>query len=542
VAVDDSAPGSTVRRLVLGAQLRRLREASGVSREEAGYAIRSSGSKISRLELGRVGFKERDVADLLTLYGLTDGPTRRTMLRWARESNQPGWWHRHGDVLPHWFQTYLGLEEAASLIRTYELQFVPGLVQTPDYARAVFRLGHPEAGEEEIARRVELRMRRRRRLWGPDALRLWTVIDEAALRRPLGGPEVMRGQLEYLLALSLRPNVTIQVMPFRFGAHAAEGGAFTIMRFPDPEVPDAVYLENLVGAAYLERFDDLDRHLQAMELLTLNSASREATREILAELRDWFDGAPERAPGAADGAVRAESRHLVPVDAARRGGDGHAVVRTPFGLRLLVVDALGKGERAARAAGTVLEAFRELAPHEPALPGLAERLHAVLAHPDTGDAVTALLLSVREDAGRVETVCCGHPPPLLLRGGRASVLEPLPVLPPLGLLDLGGWCEETAVPFTAGDRLLVCTNGVTLARDAEGRHYPFAERAAERAGDAPALLVDALMARLLGHVSGGLEDEAGVLLVHADRGAGGAGVSGASGEVRALVSEELRRA
>ncbi|MFB4313783.1 Scr1 family TA system antitoxin-like transcriptional regulator [Actinomadura sp. 21ATH] len=506
MTVEDHAPGSTVRRLVLGGELRRLREAAGVTRQDAGYAIRASESKISRLELGRVGFKERDVADLLTLYGVGAGSSRETLLRWARESNVPGWWHRHGDVLPHWFQTYLGLEEAASLIRTYEIQFVPGIVQTPEYARAVFRLGHPEAPDAEIERRVELRMRRQRRLWGPRALRLWTVIDEAALRRPLGGVEVMREQLEYLLALSQLPNVTIQVMPFRFGAHAAEGGAFSILRFPDPGVPDVAYLENLVGAVYLEKIDDLDRHLRVMERLSLTSESPDRSRDLLIDMLG--PAGPERT------GIRVRSRRLPAAERARGGGDERAVVDSPFGLRILMADALGKGPDAARAAADVVTAFRELAAHEPTLPGVAERLHAVLAHPGgADDFVAALLASVRED-GRLELVSCGHPAPLLLRDGRVQPVSPLPVVPPLGLLDLGdGWCETTAVPLAAGDRLLICSNGLAGARGAGGAAFPLADRAAERLRDDPDLLLDGLLADLLEHVSGRPDDEAGALVV-----------------------------
>ncbi|WP_433333257.1 helix-turn-helix domain-containing protein [Spirillospora sp. CA-294931] len=276
--------GSTVRRILLGSQLRRLREARGVSRQDAGYVIRASESKISRLELGRVSFKERDVDDLLTLYGVTDPDERKSLLQLAQEANTPGWWHRYNDVLPQWFQTYVGLEESAALIRTYEVQFVPGLLQSEGYARAVFRLGNAAAPEHEIDQRVELRLQRQERLTGPDAPRLWAVLDEAALRRPLGGPEVMRGQLEHLIEVSKLPNVTIQIMPFRFGGHAAEGGAFTILRFPEQDLPDVVYVENLTGAMYLDKRDDVDTYLQAMERLCVDSATPERTVELLGDL------------------------------------------------------------------------------------------------------------------------------------------------------------------------------------------------------------------------------------------------------------------
>ncbi|MQA96455.1 MAG: helix-turn-helix domain-containing protein [Streptosporangiales bacterium] len=273
--------GSTVRRILLGSQLRKLREAKGVTREEAGYEIRASESKISRLELGRVSFKERDVADLLALYGIPAGEERESLLALAREANAPGWWHRYGDVLPSWFQTYVGLEESASLIRTYELQFVPGLLQSARYARAVMTLGRREAMDEEIEQRVALRMARQARLGAPDAPRLWAVMDEAALRRPIGGPEVMRDQFEHLIEMAKKPSVTLQIMPFDFGGHAAEGGAFSILRFAEHELPDVVYLEQLGGALYLDKREDVDPYMVAMERLCVDSCKPEETIERL---------------------------------------------------------------------------------------------------------------------------------------------------------------------------------------------------------------------------------------------------------------------
>ncbi|MGI8330251.1 helix-turn-helix domain-containing protein [Actinomadura scrupuli] len=273
-----------MRRILLGSQLRRLREQRGVSRQDAGYVIRASESKISRLELGRVSFKERDVADLLTLYGVADDSEREALLGLAREANAPGWWHRYAEVLPNWFQTYVGLEEAAGLIRTYELQFVPGLLQSEGYARAVIGLGNGGATAEEIDQRVGLRLQRQQRLTGANPPRLWAVLDEAALRRPIGGTGVMRGQLEHLINVSKLPNVTIQVMPFKFGGHAAEGGAFTILRFPEPDLPDVVYVETLTGALYLDKRDDVDVYLQAMERLSVDSATPDGTIEMIGEI------------------------------------------------------------------------------------------------------------------------------------------------------------------------------------------------------------------------------------------------------------------
>ncbi|WP_435829788.1 helix-turn-helix domain-containing protein [Micromonospora costi] len=278
--------GPTVLRMLLGAQLRRLRESSGVTREGAGWEIRASESKISRMELGRVGFKERDVADLLTLYGVTDADEREVLLTLARDANNPGWWHRYGDVLPTWFQSYLGLEAAAALIRTYEVQFVPGLLQTPAYARAVVLLGHGAAAPDEIDRRVALRMRRQELLRRADPPQLWAVVDEAALRRPIGGPDVMRDQLTALIEATRSPNVRLQIIPFAAGGHAAAGGAFTILRFGDQDLPDIVYIEQLTSAIYLDKRDDLDHYALAMERLCIEAEPPERTPELLGRLRD----------------------------------------------------------------------------------------------------------------------------------------------------------------------------------------------------------------------------------------------------------------
>jgi hypothetical protein len=275
--------GSMVRRILLGSQLRRLREAKGISREDAGYTIRASESKISRMELGRVSFKERDVVDLLSLYGVEESE-RGQLLTLVREANQNGWWHSFSDAMPNWFQTYVGLEEAAALIRTYEVQFVPGLLQTPGYARAIMDLNRPHMHADEIEQRVDLRMRRQRMVVEGSGPRLWAVIDEAALRRPIGGPAVMRAQVQSLIEMAELPNVVLQVMPFRFGGHAAETGAFSILRFPEQDLPDIVYLEQLTSALYLDKRDDVDAYVQVMERLSVDSLTPEHTVELLSGL------------------------------------------------------------------------------------------------------------------------------------------------------------------------------------------------------------------------------------------------------------------
>jgi hypothetical protein len=243
------------------------------------------------MELGRVGFKERDVADLLTLYGLDDDEERTRLLALARDANTPGWWHRYGDVLPSWFQSYLGLEAAASLVRSYEVQFVPGLLQTREYARAVVLLGHGGARPEEIERRVALRMARQERFARNDPPQLWAVVDEAVLRRPIGGRRVMRGQLEAMLEATRLPHVRLQVIPFHVGGHAAAGGAFSILRFPDQDLPDVVYVEQLTSALYLDKPDDVDHYAAAMERLCVEADPPDATPGILQAILHDFDEA-----------------------------------------------------------------------------------------------------------------------------------------------------------------------------------------------------------------------------------------------------------
>ncbi|WP_376771112.1 helix-turn-helix domain-containing protein [Rhizomonospora bruguierae] len=267
--------------MLLGSQLRRLREAKNITRETAGYEIRASESKISRMELGRVGFKERDVADLLSLYGVKDRAERQSLLELARQANSPGWWHRYNDVLSGWFSPYIGLESAAALIRTYEVQFVPGLLQTREYARAVVSLDQGRTSEEEVERRVELRMDRQQLLIRPDAPQLWAVVDEAVLRRPIGGAQVMRGQIAALVEATKLPNVRIQVIPFHAGGHAGAGGAFTLLRFAEQDLPDIVYMEQLTSALYLDKRDDLDYYAAAMERLCVEADPPGRTGQIL---------------------------------------------------------------------------------------------------------------------------------------------------------------------------------------------------------------------------------------------------------------------
>lgn len=276
--------GPTVLRIVLGAHLRRMRERAGISREDAGYHIRASGSKISRMELGRVSFKERDVTDLLSFYGVTDGEERDSLIQLTREANATPWWQKYQDVAPDWFGLFVGLEEAAQLIRIYEVQFVPGLLQTEEYARAVVTQGAPGLEPDEVDRRVALRLGRQKLLGRDNPPRLWAIVDEAALRRPMGGRDVLAAQIERLMDAVSEPNITLQVMPFKYGGHAAEGGAFQILRFPEADLPDMVYMEYLTGALYIEKPDEVERYAAVMERLSVAGTSPERTREILAGL------------------------------------------------------------------------------------------------------------------------------------------------------------------------------------------------------------------------------------------------------------------
>ena len=272
--------------MLLGAQLRRLRETASVTRDDAGYHIRASGSKISRMELGRVSFKERDVTDLLEFYGVDDPAEREKLVQLTREANATPWYQKFQDVVPDWFHVFVGLEEAAQLIRVYEVQFVPGLLQSPAYAREVIQLGHPSISRDELNRRVELRMGRKRLLSRPAPPRLWAALDEAVLRRPMGDASVMREQVEHLLEMTDNPNVTLQIVPFNVGGHSAAGGPFSILRFAEPELSDVVYLEQLTSALYIDKPVEVDRYLEVMERLCVQAETAADSITLLEKIRD----------------------------------------------------------------------------------------------------------------------------------------------------------------------------------------------------------------------------------------------------------------
>jgi transcriptional regulator with XRE-family HTH domain len=282
-------PGETpadaiVLRMLLGSQLRRLREAAGVTPEQAAFEIRASRSKISRLETGKVKFKIRDITDLLSLYGVTGEQSRSRFLALARQSGMPDWWAKYSDILPDWFGTYLGLESAASAIRSFEIQFVHGLFQTEDYARAVTRLGHQAAPAGEIEQRVALRLKRQDLLGRPEPPVVWSVMDEAVLRRPVGSPAVMRAQLRHLAEAARMPHVTFQVVPFGRGGHAGAGGSFTVLRFAERDLPDVVYIEQLTSAMYLEQRPDVEHYLEVMDQLSGEALTPAATIRFIEQV------------------------------------------------------------------------------------------------------------------------------------------------------------------------------------------------------------------------------------------------------------------
>lgn len=275
--------GVTARRIVLGAQLRRLRENAGMSRSDAGYVIRASDSKVWRLELGRVAFKERDVADLLTAFGITDSGERELFLDMVRHANEPGWWRRFGDVMPNWFQEYVGLEESAARIQTYELQFVPGLLQIEPYARAIATRGRPDFTPPDAERRIALRMQRQKILAGVNPPKLWAVVDETVFQRPIGGRQVLRRQIEHLLEVSALPNITLQVIPLHLSGYAAEG-PFTMLRFAEPDLPDIIYVEHLSGALYLDNRQDIEFYSRALDRLMVDAETPDRTRQLLSKI------------------------------------------------------------------------------------------------------------------------------------------------------------------------------------------------------------------------------------------------------------------
>ncbi|MFE1248498.1 helix-turn-helix domain-containing protein [Streptomyces sp. NPDC058735] len=279
----------TVGQVVLGKRLQELREAAGLSRDEAARVLRVAPATVRRMETADVALKIPYVQILLTAYGVAEEEAG-AFVELAEEANRPGWWQRFHDALPEWFSLYVSLEGAARIIRSYEPHFVPGLLQTEGYARAVLEAGTiANAGPEAVQRHVSLRMERQRLPERANPPHLWVIMDETVLARPVsddGG--VMREQLDKLLRFSARDRVTLQVAEFRDGPHPGTYAPFSLFRFAEPELPDMVFTEYLTGALYLDSRKEVSAHLEVLDHMTARSASARRTQELLREYRDRF--------------------------------------------------------------------------------------------------------------------------------------------------------------------------------------------------------------------------------------------------------------
>jgi hypothetical protein len=285
--VTDTPGGSpTVLRMILARQLQALREKAGLSHEQAGQAIYSSEWTIRRMERAMGGLKPLTLKSLLVVYGITEEGEIDAFLSLARDASKPGWWHSYDDVLPSWFATFIGLEEAATLIRGYDPHSVPGLLQTPDYARASVRTGFPGASDEEAERRVALRLARQHILGRPAPPQLWLVIDETALRRPAAttGPDIMRAQIDTLIDAASQPHITLQVLPFTAGLHPMYGPC-RIFRFDAHDQPDIVYGETMTSAYYIDKPDQAAAYIQALDRISALATPPGRTARTLREIR-----------------------------------------------------------------------------------------------------------------------------------------------------------------------------------------------------------------------------------------------------------------
>jgi transcriptional regulator with XRE-family HTH domain len=275
--------------VVLGRRLQELREAAGIRREEAARVLRVAPATVRRMEMAEVALKIPYVQVLLTTYGVADDEAA-AFVALTEEANQPGWWQRFHDVLPDWFSLYVSLEGAARLIRSYEPHFVPGLLQTEAYARAVMEAGTiGQTGPEAIERHVSLRMARQRLLERENPPHLWVIMDETVLRRPVSNRgEVMREQLDRLLEFAERDGVTLQVAEFENGPHPGTYAPFSLFRFAEPELPDMVFTEYLTGALYLDSRKEVSMHLEVLDHMSAHAASAQRTKKVLQEYRESF--------------------------------------------------------------------------------------------------------------------------------------------------------------------------------------------------------------------------------------------------------------
>ncbi|WP_351226866.1 helix-turn-helix transcriptional regulator [Streptomyces sp. NPDC002133] len=276
----------TVRRRRLGQELRRLRELKGMTAEEVAERLLVSQSKISRLENGRRSISQRDVRDLCGVYEVEDHRVVDSLMQMAKDSRQQGWWHAFGDIP---YSVYIGLETDAASLRVYEPQIVPGLLQTRQYAEALIAGALPETPVSDVEKRVQVRMRRQERITTPDnPLRLWAVVDEAALRRVVGNEQLMRDQLEYLVEQSQLPHVTVQVLPFSMGAHPGITGHYAVLEFPDASDSSVVYIEGVTSDLYLEKANDVHKYTVMYEHLRAQALNVDHTREFIEDIAKGY--------------------------------------------------------------------------------------------------------------------------------------------------------------------------------------------------------------------------------------------------------------
>ncbi|MFF1548693.1 helix-turn-helix domain-containing protein [Streptomyces sp. NPDC058291] len=276
----------TVRRRRLGQELRRLRELKGMTAEEVAERLLVSQSKISRLENGRRSISQRDVRDLCGVYEVEDQRMVDSLMEMAKDSRQQGWWHAFGDVP---YSVYIGLETDAASLRVYDPQVVPGLLQTRQYAEALISGALPETAHTEIEKRVQVRMRRQERVSsGENPLRLWSVMDESALRRVVGSRELMREQLEHLVEQSQLPHVTVQVIPFDMGAHPGLNGQYAILEFPDTADSSVVYIEGVTSDLYLEKPNDVQKYSVMYEHLRAQALNVDQSRQFIADIAKGY--------------------------------------------------------------------------------------------------------------------------------------------------------------------------------------------------------------------------------------------------------------
>jgi len=276
--------GPTVRRRRLGTELRKLRESNGYKLEEVAAQLGVAPSTLSRIETGKAPTKSAYLNQMLEMYGVVDPAQRQILVDMAREGHRKGWWAAYDDVLPSGFDIYVGLEAETAAIRSYETSVVPGLLQTPDYARAVLSEEYPRHTLEQIDRMVDLRVQRQRRFSEDPPLELWAIVDEAVIRRPVGGNAVMRGQLEHLLDAATRPGLTLQVLPFAIGAHAGHGGAFSILEFPNRTDAEVAYVESVAGYLYLEKDREVRARAEAFDRLRAAALAPGASTDLIAQV------------------------------------------------------------------------------------------------------------------------------------------------------------------------------------------------------------------------------------------------------------------